>query len=145
MNILDGLQDYLDGMFAAASSASEWIGVSDVCAYILYQENFLMEFCSLFHLKYSDYAIEETDSTLKEELSRWLNGDGKSRRLMEAIDFHLMRRAGKPGKISRFTDEKKAIDKLSGTKGYGPYFFIEDLFFVSYKGFTLAFFMGNDE
>ena len=145
MNVLDGLQDYLDGMLETASSASNWIGISDACAYILYQENFLMEFSSLFHLKYSELEIEETDTSLKEELTQWFNGDGSSKRLMGGIEFHLMRRAGVCRKIYRFKDEKTVFDQLSGRKGYGPFFFIEDLFFASFDGFTLAFFMGNDE
>ena len=134
---------FLSGILAIASMTSERIGVDDATVYFLPAEDTLKEFSSFFRLR---MELHRDDcGTLEEIVYDWFGNEGSDKELSDNILFLLKRYVGTPKDVYSVVERKEAIDKLEGPKGYGPFFFISDFFFVEYDEYTLVFFMGNDE
>ena len=59
-----------------------------------------------------------------------------------AVEYEL----GAAKRVLRAEDERTLLDALSASEGgFGAYFFTEDVFFVEFAEYTLAFVMGNNE
>ena len=52
---------------------------------------------------------------------------------------------GKPGRLTVFEDMKPLKEELEGPRGLGPFFFVFDILFAEYDGFTLCFISGSND
>ena len=51
-------------------------------------------------------------------------------------------RAGEPRRILS-VDNRKLLDALS--EGYGPFYYVEDIYFIEFEKMVICFMIGNDE
>ena len=134
---------YLDGLFGMASLTSEYIGRSEVLAYVFPKEDTLEVFRSFFKLRIT--LTKEPLGDLKGLFGEWFGMEGTDRKIVENLCWLLERRYGKAKEIYTVKELSKAIERLDGPKGHGPFFFNEDFFFAEFETFTICFFMGNNE
>ena len=137
------LRGYLNGILALASLCSEWIGRSDAGVYVYAADEFPQRFLKEQRIK-TPLVLRESGETFRQTLVQWLG----------ATDFRLCDRVvalfeyelGAAKRVLRAEDERTLLDALSASEGgFGAYFFTEDVFFVEFAEYTLAFVMGNNE
>ena len=52
---------------------------------------------------------------------------------------------GMPGRVTTFEDVKEVKEELEGPRGLAPFFFVFDILFAEYDGFTLCFISGSND
>ena len=134
---------YLDGLFGMASLTSAYIGRDEVVAYVLPKEDTPEVFRNFFKLRVT--LTKEPLKDMKEVFREWFGAEGTDLKIVENLCWLLERRYGKPKEVYTVKEFSKAIERLDGPKGYGPFFFHSDFFFAEFETFTACFFMGNNE
>ena len=89
-------------------------------------------------------TLVESPETFKQTLVQWLGATPYHLcdHVVGIIEYEL----GKAKRVLRAEDEKSLIDDLSGSeRGFGAYYFTEDVFFVEFPEHTVVFIMGNNE
>ena len=143
----DNLEGYINGLAEMASVLSDKIGFSMMNVMRFDRADFEEEFLDATGLEvFPD--LYQTDETL-EDLFKEIFGtyeDARGMKLAAGL-LHLLKfRLGDPAEVLRFVDmpsEREAASSYSG--GWGPFYFMEDMFFVQFDEDVLLFMVGNDE
>ena len=137
------LRGYLNGVAELASACSEWIGYSSITVCVYAPEEFPERFRKEYRIR-KPVAPVESSETFKQTLVQWLGAT--SYRLCDHVVGIFEYELGKAKRVLRAADEKSLIDDLSGSeRGFGAYYFTEDVFFVEFPEHTIVFIMGNNE
>jgi len=108
----------------------------------LFAEDYLTEFYDLFRLRYRRPRLVPFEVSFREAL-RQTCGEGR----YEAIAETAERLFGLPKQIRTFAEKDRMAltDRLGGRHGLAPFFFVFDLLFCEYEGFTLCFIPGSND
>ena len=137
------LRGYLNGVADLAVACSEWIGYSSISVCIYAPVEFPQQFQKDYRIR-KPIALVESPESFKQTMVQWLGAT--SFRLSDHVVGIFEYELGKAKRILRAEDEKSLIDDLSGSeRGFGAYYFTEDVFFVEFPEHTVVFIMGNNE
>jgi len=144
---IDRSEAYVNGLLDMASAVSKWIGRDSMRAYAFSTEKYLEEFVEFFRCRSLKLELDEISAPLGEVLADYFGREGDDAKVVEALVWYLEHRRtlGTLRRITQFADGGKLMDRLSGKNGWGPFFFITDIFFLEYESCTLCCLMGNNE
>lgn len=106
------------------------------------RENYLTEFFDFYRIKNRSAALVPSEDSFREAL-REVSGDS----VWEAIAGEAERLFGTPERVMVFPDDaafRALRDALEGPRGLAPFFFVFDMMFCEYEGFTLCFMSGTN-
>ena len=101
--------------------------------------DYLKEFYDFYEIQNRDHKLVPSPYPFSEALKE-LSGDD----VWEKIAAKTVCLFGEPKRITVFDDYKEVIDELEGENGLAPFFFVLDLMFCEYDGFTLLFISGTN-
>lgn len=135
---------YLNGVCRMASACSEWIGCSEISADCYEASRFAAAFAEDYGLAPEKVRLTPVPETLRQSLVQWLGG--KQPKLTDSLCWLINTRLGDPRQVYRLENEGEIVASLGwGEDGKGPYYFMDDLFFVEFEEATVCFFLGNNE
>ena len=102
-------------------------------------EDYMREFCDFYEIKNRDLKLIPSPNPFREAL-RELAGDDVWRPIAEQAESLF----GAPKCVKVFEDDKALRDELEGPDGLAPFFFVFDLMFCEYEGFTLCYISGTN-
>jgi len=112
----------------------------EVAVIPLFEEDYLNEFYDFYEIKNRKLKLAPSEGDFNESLKnlsgeyRWESIAGKAKSLF-----------GLPARMMVFDGDTGGLrDKLGGCKGLSPFFFVFDLLFCEYGGFTLCFICGSN-
>jgi hypothetical protein len=126
-------------VLARAALLDDFAMVYETSVTIFPAEDTLKEFCAHFEIEGAGLALvpspEGFYGTLKEVCGYdvWQPIAGKTAELF-----------GMPSRVTVFEDVSAVTEKLEGEDGLGPFFFVFDVMFCEYGGFTLCFISGTN-
>lgn len=134
---------FLNGVTALASLCSEWVGRSDVSVAVYAKADFPDRFVRDYRIR-TPLTLTESPETFKQTLVQWFGATPY--RLTDHVVGLFEYELGKAEHVYRAADERALLNDLSGAeRGFGAYFFTEDVFFVAFSEHTLVFLLGNNE
>ena len=102
--------------------------------------DYLQEFLDFYEIRNSrDAKLVPSDGGLYKGLED-LAGEESG----NAVAVETERLYGLPSGVSFFEDGKKLMEELEGPDGLAPFFFVFDIMFCEYDGFTLCFICGSN-
>lgn len=101
--------------------------------------DYLRAFCDFYEIKGRDLKLIPAPEGFHAAL-RELSGDD----VWQPIARETERLFGPPRRVTVFEDDKALRDELEGPEGLAPFFFVFDLMFCEYEGFTLSFLSGTN-
>lgn len=104
-----------------------------------FEEDYLREFYDWFRIKKRDQKLVPAEEGFAAAL-RDLSGES----VWQPIADKTQRLFGLPKRVCVFEDAAALRDELGGRKGLAPFFFVFDLMFCEYEGFTLCFLSGTN-
>ena len=106
---------------------------------MLPERNYLNTFLDFYRIKHRDLRLIDAAEPFREAL-RELCGDSVWQPIAECAESLF----GIPKRITRFEDDSTLREELEGPRGGAPFFFVFDLMFCEYEGFTLCFLSGTN-
>lgn len=135
---------YLNGLLHMASCCSDWIGRSEITAECFSVDSFYSDFSSEYGINKDELNLIKEPITFRQELARWIGG--KASELNDSVYWLFHHKLGDAFQVYRLKDEDDLISGFGwGEGGKGPYYFVEDLFFVQFKDVFVCLFLGNNE
>ncbi len=101
--------------------------------------NYLEAFCDFYQIRDRNLKLVPSPDGFHGTL-REVSGYDVWRPIAEETE----RLFGLPDRVTVFEDDRALRDELEGPDGLGPFFFIFDLIFCEYGGFTLCFISGSN-
>lgn len=102
-------------------------------------ENYLREFYDFYEINHKNAKLVPSALSFHEAL-RELCGDDAWHQIAEETE----RLFGTPERVTVFDDDRTLRDELEDPDGLAPFFFVFDLLFCEYEGFTLCFISGTN-
>ena len=102
-------------------------------------DDYLNGFYDFYEIKDRDHKLIRSPYPFGESLKE-LSGDD----VWQPIADMTLRLFGEPQDIKIFENFEKLTDELEGPDGLAPFFFVFDLMFCEYGGFTLCFISGTN-
>jgi hypothetical protein len=131
---------YISGLTNMASSVSKRMGPSYVQADCFDDKNYIKDFCECYEVDESNVELVQQNTSF-EDLMTDLFGDDVDK-LIEGLTHWIHMRAGEPRRILS-VENRKLLDVLS--EGYGPFYYVEDIYFIEFEKMVICFMIGNDE
>ena len=103
-------------------------------------KSFLKEFCDFYEIENIDYSVIPSPYSFHEAL-RELAGDDVWQKLADKTESLF----GVPVSVKAFEDDRALTEELEGPDGLAPFFFVFDILFCGYEGFTLCFISGTND
>lgn len=134
---------YISGLVNMSSSVSKTISKSYLQADCFEKKNYKEAFLTMYEIPEDIFHLEEYKKSL-ENLLKDLLGDDKN--LIEGLLHWLHMEAGTVEKIYTLPDNNKVLELMGAeTGGYGPFYFVEDVFFIETDRLVICLLIGNDE
>lgn len=134
---------YINGVFDLAAAESEWIGCSSITAMVYAKENWVEAFSKAYRIKDRFLPVASPES-FRQTLMQWL-GSADQNRIDQVVSL-TEAQFGPAEAVLRAADERAMRNALSGSeRGFGAYYFTEDVVFVAFSDCVLALIMGNNE
>ena len=111
----------------------------EVSVQALYAEDYLTEFYDFYEIRNRQHQLVPSPDSFHDALKE-LSGDGVWRRIAEYTEYLF----GEPKRVTVFDDVGDVIGELEGEDGLAPFWFVFDLMFCEYDGFTLCFISGSN-
>ena len=105
----------------------------------LFAEDYLREFYDFFEIKDRDRACLPVKEGCAAALCECCGDD-----VWRPIAGETERLFGLPRRVTAFEELGSLRDELEGPDGLAPFFFVFDLLFCEYEGFTLCFLSGTN-
>ncbi len=105
----------------------------------LFEEDYLREFTELFRIRSRGQKLVPAPEGFAAAL-RDLSGDDA----WQPIADKTNRLFGMPKRVCVFADDEALRRELDRRRGLGPFFFLFDMLFCEYEGFTLCFLSGTN-
>ena len=105
----------------------------------LYEDDYLTEFYTFYEIKNRNLKLIPSPEGFYEAMN---DVSGYTRG--EPIAREAERLFGLPKRIMVFEDSRTLVEELGGRWGLGPFFFVFDVMFCEYEGFTLCFLSGTN-
>ena len=135
--------NYFSGLFNMASSCSDYIGPSYVDCDCLDSNNFKAGFAEIYEIPEKELELEKMDSTY-EELLKTIFGDNK--KIIEGISHWSKIKLGEVQEIYTINELSKIDKYISASEGgLGPFYTLDDIYFIVFKKEVLVLLIGNDE
>ena len=136
---------YISGLTHMASSCSHGIGPSYVDATCFKRKGYLSSFADYYHVSIQENDLEEVSYSFEEFLKALFADD--DRHLIDGLSHWIGMEVGQLKKVFTIKEESSSLlTSLGGEeKGYAPFYFVEDLFFVEFEKMVICFLIGNDE
>mgnify|MGYP006988880900 CR=1 FL=1 len=136
---------FMNGVISTGQAMSDNMGPSSLAISVSLSDRYLQDFARDTEAKEIP-AVVETEATLAQELGAIFDGYDTEPVIGARVADLLERVAGENPKIVRFADEAQIKEAASGySKGWGPFYFMEDMFFVVFEDLTILIMLGNDE
>jgi len=113
--------------------------VYEVSVQALSTEDYLTEFYDFYEINNRESHLIPSPGSFHDTLKE-VCGDDVWRRIAEYTEYLF----GEPKRVTVFDDVRTVIDQLEGEDGLAPFFFVFDLMFCEYEGFTLCFISGTN-
>lgn len=149
----DYLNGYINGLLEGAIAASGKLGYHMVNAACFDRRTFESEFAELAGAEPEDFLIEESwelpedmfraiFAGNEEDLEQLNESDNLADKLLYLISFEM----GRAEYVMRFQDEDEVRENASGyMSGWGPFYYMESMFFIMFEKGVVLFMIGNDE
>ena len=124
---------------AMARILDEVVMDSEVSVHALFEEDYLKEFYDFYEIQNRDQKLIPSPYSFHESLKE-LCGDSVWRMVAEMTEKLF----GVPKGITEFENIRPVIDEMEGEDGLAPFFFVFDMMFYEYGGFTLCFITGTN-
>lgn len=111
----------------------------EVAVIPFFENDYLSEFFDFYKIKDRGMKLIPSETGFDESLKD-LNGEYR----WEAISEKTKSLFGLPARVMVFDDNAVLNEKLGGRSGLSPFFFVFDLMFCEYKGYTLCFISGSN-
>ena len=111
----------------------------EVAVIPFFEEDYLEEFLDFYEIKTRDLKLIPEEGSFDEAL-RDVCGEYR----WEVIAEKAKRLFGLPDRIMAFEDMTDLKEELEGPDGLAPFFFVFDLMFCEYEGFTLCYMSGTN-
>ena len=111
----------------------------EVAVHALSQNDYLKEFYDFYEIKDRSAKLITSPDSFHETLKE-LGGDDVWRHIAGDTEYLF----GEPNGVRIFEDVGKLTDELDGPDGLAPFFFVFDIMFCEYDGFTLCFMSGTN-
>ena len=134
---------YLNGLLHMASACSDWIGCSQVTAFLCGDDPAaaLAADCGA---KAEQLRLIPAGETAKQTFARWFGG--KNAALVNDLLWLITSALGEAAQVYRLEDEETRIGRFGwGEGGNGPYYFSEDVCVIAFRQATVCFYLGNNE
>ena len=130
---------YISGLVNMASFNT---GPSYVDAICMTKDNYKEVFSKIYRIKKETITLEKTNQSLESLLKVLFNLEKKP---LDTLIHWMTRECGKC--IDIYTSEnKELLSSLSGaSKGIGPFFFLEEIYFIEFEKMIVCLMIGNDE
>ena len=104
------------------------------------EEDYLEAFCDFYEVTENrDLELVRSEDGLYKCLEDFA-GDERG----DAVASETERLFGMPTGMTYIEDEEELLDEISGVNGLAPFFFVFELLFCEYEGFTLCFIFGTN-
>ena len=105
-----------------------------------FEKNYLQEFYDFYEIRHRSGRLIPAEAGFEESL-RDVSGEYR----WEAIAEKALELFGRPFRVMVFdTYDPGLTEELGGTRGLSPFFFVFDMIFCEYEGFTLCFMSGSN-
>lgn len=131
---------YVSGLLNMASSVSETIGFSYVEADCFDDKNYIKDFSENYEIPEEYVELINFGGSFQDLLIA-LFGDEEN--IIEGLQHWISLRAGAPRRVFTVKEDNKLLEELS--EGLGPFYYMENLFFVEFEKMVICFMIGNDE
>ncbi|MDO4399578.1 MAG: hypothetical protein Q4D27_01360 [Coriobacteriia bacterium] len=111
----------------------------EVAVIPFFKTDYLQEFYDFYEIKRRDAKLTPLQASFEEAL-REVSGEHR----WEAIAKKAKELFGLPSRVMVFDDVKHLKGELEGPMGLAPFFFVFDMMFCEYEGFTLCFMSGTN-
>lgn len=111
----------------------------EVAVQALFEKDYLKEFCDFYEIKNRSAKLIDSPDPWHDALKE-LSGDDVWRHIAGDTEYLF----GEPDRVRIFDDVGKLTDELEGPDGLAPFFFVFDIMFCEYDGFTLCFMSGTN-
>ncbi len=111
----------------------------EVAVIPLFEEDYLNEFLDFYEIKNRDLELIPAEKDFDESLKD-LSGEYRWEELAEKTKELF----GIPVNVMIFADDTSLREELEGPDGLAPFYFVFDLMFCEYEGFTLCFICGSN-
>ena len=139
------ISGFINGVITTAQAMSNNMGFSSIAISVSLSDRYLQDFARDTNREELPEVIE-TEETLRQDLGQIFDGYDTEPVIGAKIADLLERVAGKDPKIVRFVQEKEIKEEASGyNKGWSPFYFVEDLFYIVFEDLTVLLILGNDE
>lgn len=101
--------------------------------------DYLKDFMDFYEIKNRSHRLIPSAGSFHDALCE-VCGDDVWQRIAEETE----RLFGTPQRVTVFEDPGKLIGELEGSDGLAPFFFVFDVMFCEYDGFTLCFISGTN-
>lgn len=134
---------YISGLVNMASSCSKKIGLSYMDAECYDVNKFKETFADIYKIDVNNFKLHIIDNSLEQLFISIFGEDDKLiSGLLHWINFYV----GSYKNIYTVDEGCNVFDLLSCSEGgIGPFYFLEDLFFVEFEKVVICFMVGNDE
>ncbi len=113
--------------------------VSEVSVLLFPEKRCLEEFYDYFEIRNRKAKLVPSPESFHDALKE-LSGDDVWRNIAEKTESLF----GLPKSVALFDDPDPIRDELEGVDGLAPFFFVFDIMFCEYEGFTLCFISGTN-
>lgn len=134
---------YISGLVNMASSVSKTISKSYLQADCFEKKNYKESFLTMYEIPEDIFHLEEYKKSLETLLKELLGND---KNLIEGLLHWINLESGPVEKIYTVSENTKALELMGAeTGGYGPFYFVEDLYFIETDRLVICLLLGNDE
>ncbi len=134
---------YVSGLVNMASSVSKTISKSYLQADCFEKKNYQSAFTNMYEVPEDIFHLEKYNKSL-EKLLKELLGDDK--KLIEGLMHWIHMEAGDAGDIYTIPYTSKVLELLGAeTGGYGPFYMVENVYFIECDRLVICLLLGNDE
>lgn len=149
----DYLNGYLNGLLEGAATVYGKLGYHMVNAVCFGRNSFQEEFAQMVGAEPEDFMIEESWERPEDMFRAIFYADeedpeqrNEAADLADKLLYLLSFELGNPEYVMRFQEEAEVRENASGYMGgWGPFYYMEGLFFIVFENATVLFMLGNDE
>lgn len=132
------MQDF-DELIRKTEDFNEFSMQYEVYAHVLKNTDYLVEFFDFYEICDREHSLIESTESFN-DLMRNLAGDDVFLKIIEKSEALF----GTFLSLKVFDDDEKIKEELEGPDGLSIFFFVFDLFFCEYDGFTILFISGTN-